>query len=494
MTNTQFILGESISDDHEITIILPPDVVQEYADIMRQKYNQQPIIAEDWPPRVGKDFFGRLTLIEGKDLIKQTEPQIHWHMLRGEVDKILYLTGINEIKIEDLLKTKDTFSQSIVIDGPPGIGKTTLCRKLLNMWSNGVLDCLFDLVLYCPLRNRKVAQAKELEELFQYVYKCPTVPKIVEWVLEKHGKGLLIIFDGWDELSMQHRESSLVTDIICKNQLAQCSVIVTSRSYASASLLEALPYVSKHVQIIGLLTKELSTVIIKTLQKDSDLAEKLINENANNAYFKTIQSNKDSQLAVKLINDLKVRGDVQSLCYIPMVCSMVILVYCKEGGQLPTILTQLYENFILQSIKRHIKRKHQSEADTQALSSLNELPLQLSSLFKNLCQLAYTNLATTRLTFSLYQSHQFLTEAAKEDYLGLLTKFRECDEDKYQFLHLSIQEFLAAWWIVKYDNTETMNTINETAVAEKLSESTITVCNYNHCIFYHRTSCSNYNF
>ena len=419
---------------------------------MRQIYNQQPIIAEDWPPRVGKDFFGRLTLIQGQNLIKQAELQIHWHMLRGEVDKIPYLTGNNEIRTEDLLKTKDTSFQSIVIDGPPGIGKTTLCRKLLNMWSNGVLGCLFDLVLYCPLRNSKVAHAKELVELFQYVYECPTVPKIVEWVLEKHGKGLLIIFDGWDELSMQHRESSLVTDIICKKKLAKCSVIVTSRSYASASLLKAVPYVSKHVQIIGLSTKELSTVIIKTLQNDSDLADKLIDENTNNAYFKTTQSSKDSQLAVKLINDLKVRGDVQSLCYIPLVCSMVILVYCKEKGQLPTTLTQLYENFILQTIQRHIKRNHGTNPKT--LVSLEMLPPPLAIALKELSYLAYATLADTKMTFSLRQIYLSVAEAAKEDYLGLLTKFEEFDEEKHQFIHLSIQEFLAAWWISKHGNTE----------------------------------------
>ncbi|XP_019859446.1 PREDICTED: uncharacterized protein LOC109587664 [Amphimedon queenslandica] len=38
--------------------------------------------------------------------------------------------------------------------------------------------------------------------------------------------------------------------------------------------------------------------------------------------------------------------------------------------------------------------------------------------------------------------------------------------------------------------SDALGSMNETAVAEKLSESTITVCNYNHCIFYHRTSCS----
>uniref|UniRef100_A0A1X7SPL2 Uncharacterized protein n=1 Tax=Amphimedon queenslandica TaxID=400682 RepID=A0A1X7SPL2_AMPQE len=67
-----------------------------------------------------------------------------------------------------------------------------------------------------------------------------------------------------------------------------------------------------------------------------------------------------------------------------------------------------------------------------------------------MCQLAYTNLANTRMTFSSHQL-QSLSEAVKEDYLGLMTTFMEYSKKNYQFLHLSIQEFLAAWWIAKHE-------------------------------------------
>ena len=212
--------------------------------------------------------------------------------------------------------------------------------------------------------------------------------------------------------------------------------------------------ISRHVQVIGFSEDEISTVFIQTLQKDQKLAQQLIAENKDEdgdyeEHFTTTQSSKDSQLAVKLINDLKVRGDVQSLCYVPLVCSMVILVYCKEGGHLPTTLTQLYHNFILQTIRRHLKRH---DANPRTLGSLSSLPSQLVKPFQEMCQIAYTNLTNTRMTFSSHQLHQLsLSEAVKEDYLGLMTAFTEYDEEKYQFLHLSIQEFLAAWWIAKHE-------------------------------------------
>ena len=426
-----------------------PHGVQGYADNMRQHYKHQPIVTTDWPPRIGKDFFGRLALVEKQD--SSTQAESAWHLLRGQVDKTVKLTGNKEISFEDVLQPTDSsLSLTVVIDGPPGIGKTTLCRKLLNMWSNGTLvHQQYDLVLYCPLRNSKIATATTLADLF--VRQSSKVPMVTEWFEKRNGEGLLIIFDGWDELSEQLRQSSLAASIICKDELDQCSVIVTSRSYASSSLLEIMSNLSRHVQVIGFSKKEISTVIIQTLQKDTKLAQELIDkkrkDDKNYKPFTTTQSSKDSQLAVKLINDLEVRNDVQSLCYVPLVCSMVILVYCKEGGHLPTTLTQLYENFILQTIRRHVKRH---DINPRTLGSLSSLPSQLAKPLQEMCQIAYTNLANTRMTFSSHQL-QSLSEAVKEDYLGLMTTFTEYDEEKYQFLHLSIQEFLAAWWIAKHE-------------------------------------------
>ena len=427
---------------------------------MRQHYKHQPIVATDWPPRIGIDFYGRLALVEKQD--SNTQAQSAWHLLRGQVDETVKLTENKEISVEDVLQPKDSsLSLRVVIDGPPGIGKTTLCRKLLNMWSNGTfVHQQYDLVLYCPLRNSKIATATTLADLFvRQLNRYKNVPK---WFEERDGEGLLIIFDGWDELSEQLRQSSLAASIICKDELDQCSIIVTSRSYASSSLLEIMSNLSRHVQVIGFSEEEISTVIIQTLQKDTKLAQELIHENTERdemilndtrpdakykSHFTTTQSSKDSQLAVKLINDLKVRNDVQSLCYVPLVCSMVILVYCKEGGLLPTTLTQLYENFILQTIRRHVKRH---DINPRILGSLSSLPSQLAKPLQEMCQLAYTNLANTRMTFSSHQL-QSLSEAVKEDYLGLMTTFTEYDDEKYQFLHLSIQEFLAAWWIAKHE-------------------------------------------
>ena len=192
-----------------------------------------------------------------------------------------------------------------------------------------------------------------------------------------------------------------------------------------------LDSINRHVEVMGFTVKEIKNVVHGTLEKAPHLTD-------------------------KLVQDLEVRGDVQSLCYIPLVCSIVILVYRKENGQLPTTLTQLYENFILQTIRRYVKKTQFTEPDL--INSLHHLPLPvIATPFQEMCKFAYLNLKekNPRMTFSLFQVQQSLNESVvKADYLGLMTTFTVYREKSYQFLHLSIQEFLAAWWITKYEKTE----------------------------------------
>ena len=401
---------------------------------MIDRYKHQPIVPIDWPPPVGQDFFGRLALLQTKDrhATPQTILQKQWCMLRGQVDKIPQVTKDKQINIQDVLKPCDSGqSLRVVVDGPPGIGKTTLCRKLLNMWAKGELTHgQYDLVLYCPLRNDKVAQAIELQDILKYTYDCNEVSSVNKWLSEIHGEGLLLIFDGWDELNTALRQSSLAARIIRREILAKCSVVVTSRSYASYSLLE-LPSVNRHVEVLGFSVKEIKEVVKGTLEKEPHLAE-------------------------KLIQDLEVRGDVQSLCYIPLVCSIVILVYRQSDGQLPTTLTELYENFILQTVRRHVKIKRIDNIEPVQLYNLHHLPSVLDTTFKEICHFAYLSLKENnpKLTFSSFQLRHSLVQSEKEGYLGLMTTFIVGIEERYQFLHLSIQEFLAAWWIAKYEKSQ----------------------------------------
>ena len=337
-------------------------------------------------------------------------------MLRGDIDQICEHTDDEQIDtVSDILEpNEDGWPLRVVVDGPPGIGKTTLCRKLLNLWAKGELKQHYELVLYCPFRDQEIANASTLELLLSNIYDCTEVSMVAEWILQNNGDQLLIIFDGWDELSIELRQTSLASRIICNKLLHQCSVIVTSRSYASSSLLK-LNTISKHIEVKGFSKEEVNNVIQCTLPQ--------------------------------LNKEIEIRNDVQSLCYIPLVCSIVVYVCKSSEGQLPKTLTKLYKKFIVETINRHVEIK---QIPAEIAVKLSSLPSPINNIFSKLCKFAYDNLKQNPPKLTFFSSE--LTE----DYLGLMTSFAEYGYGKktYQFLHLSIQEFLAAWWITKCEKTE----------------------------------------
>ena len=401
--------------------------VQQYSQILRGEYINQDVVAADYPPRYGCDFFGRLKLLNIQDRYIRAEKASHkaFYLLRGKIDKISDFDKSKSITVEDVLKpNNDQHPLRVVVDGPPGIGKTTLCRKILNMWAKGEIKYQgYDLALYCPLRNDRVASAESLADFF--IINSRKVTSVVEWLEERDGEGLLIIFDGWDELSEQHKKESLAAKIICREDFVKSSVIVTSRTYASASLLEA-PSVVRHVEVVGFSENEVKKVIKGTLDEETHQAQ-------------------------KLIEHLEVRGDALSLCYIPLICSIVISV-CRNKEQFPITLTELYKDFIIETIKRHVKIKVALEVKPSEIHSLEDLPEIIYKPLMEMSHLAYLGLIedNPKMTFTILQPQKLhLEEASKMQYLGLMNTYSMYEKLNYQFLHLTVQEFLAAWWIAR---------------------------------------------
>ena len=422
-------------------VSVQPDKFCSFSDSMKLQYKRQSIISTRRPFSLETVELASLSMIENADQVMLSQ-----FMLRGQVDQILEMPGIKRVNVEDIIDS--SLPLKVVIDGPPGIGKTTLCHKLLNMWSNGTLHQQYDLVLYCPLRNSKIAKAKDLADIF--IFDSSKVSKVVKWMSDGDGKGLLIIFDGWDELSTELRQSSLATSIIHGEKLKQCSVIVTSRSYASSSLLDMS---TRHIQVIGFTEAEITAVIVRALIRDEQIAQELIDkkreDEKNGRIFTPIQSRTETKHPVELINYLEVRNDLRLLCHIPLICFVIIKV-CKSEistciRNLSGTLTPIYKHVILEIIK-----KHQPADLEHKCHSLSSLPTVLVEPFKKLCQLAYNNISNEGIPSLKLQEH-VQSQLNEKNNFCLMKLFTNYYKGKYQFLHLSIQEFLAAWWIAEHE-------------------------------------------
>ena len=388
------------------------------------QYVQNPIVYNELlDRRIGGDKFGHLGLIKGHGgcLSEPEGMKRSWDMLRGKLDNIMNVS--EKIDIQDVLKHNDDNSPiKVVVDGPPGVGKTTLCKKLCNMWAkNELKKCSFDLVFLISLRDEEVSSAENIYDLVSLFHSSKNMCEAVsDGITEIDGKDMLLILDGWDEFKGRDQNRSFILDIIQGRQLHKCNVLVTSRTYASAKLLQ-LQCVNRHVEVLGFEEEEIFSYVRNALTEEN---------------------------AEQLIKELEIREDVLSLCYIPFVCSMLVRVYQLSGFILPNTLTKFYKKYVLYAVKRSMKKQ---ELDPDTVESLEELQEDQKRAFDELCCCAYEKLKTQNTTFNRNEILK-LSYSLKCDHFGLMNCYKIADTTKHQFLHLTIQEFLAAWWITHQDN------------------------------------------
>ena len=418
-----------------------PVYVQRYCHDIKTRYLQQSILPEsEWPPSLGGQYI-RLALISQGRLLSHhryedvIEQQIDY--TRGDYDKILerktrieleaafgpiICEGGNEIKPPKML-----------IDGAPGVGKTTLSRKASRMWAEGKLLANYWLVLLLHLRESAISKAKTVDEFF-YHEDSDLRHNAVKFVKEISGDGVLIIFDGFDELSSYERsEQSLFLDVCRGKILPKCAVVITSRPYASRSLQE-LSLIKRHIEVLGFTDEQVKASIRHKI--------------------------KDEVKAEDLCTELKDRLDIASICQIPLNCSIVLYVYEQEKYCLPRTLTELYELFVLHSLKRFMKRT-QNAAAADRLLDLTDLQNPSKENLTSLCNLAYKGLEYDKLVFSRNDVEIFFVSKHEESstdlpVLDLMTSAKSYSsrgaQDTYSFLHLTIQEFLAAYWVAHYSS------------------------------------------
>ena len=424
--------------DGEVGLVVPKCIAT-FAKEQRELYStMDPIPDEDWPPSIGRHESNLVMIEHGRDSLPGAKEakRMQRDYVGGKVDNIVERK--KEIRYEDILDFKATADKSkkvsydskhfkMLIDGAPGVGKTTLCRKFCRDWGAGQILKQFSLVWLLNLREERIAKAKSLDDLFQH-YNKKLLKKVLEHIEETGGEGNLLVTDGFDELSEKERtQHSLFLDIIRGKVLPKCSVIVSSRPYASQKL-QKMKSITHHVEIVGFTEKQIKECIRQNIT--------------------------DKPKAEELIQQLKQRLDILSLCYTPLNAAIMLYVYMQEEHTLPTTLTQLYTLYILHSLKRSVEI-HFENLCSDDITDLKNLPDPIALPFIALCKMAYNGLQDDQLGFSTSQLPQSLQrcpgcKGTKPDLLGLMSGSKSFTgsnaEVSYQFTHLTAQEFLAAWY------------------------------------------------
>ena len=407
----------------------PPECVAKYAQYLKDMYEGMSTLPDgDWPPSLGKQYT-RLAVIEQKRELPGAElvATMERDYIHGNIDNIVKRKKAIQLH-EIFLPTEDGGQQlKILMDGAPGVGKSTLSRKICKDWASGQLLQQYHLVILLPLRQASIRQANTIEDLIE-VDNPDLKQQVIRHIQETSGEHVLLILDGYDELSNEDRtQKSLFLDIVRGNKFPKCSVLVTSRPYAS-DYLQQLQSINRHVEVLGFTEEQIEHCIMENIP--------------------------DKAKAIELVQMLKERQDIASLCYIPLNCAIVLYVYEREQCTLPHSLTKLYETFIVNALKRHVKVIGNDPRSTRRLNTLKNLPEPLQQQLSALSTLAYNGLVADKMVFSTDDLEAVFPDCSDPNIecslLSLMTAFKEftsTDEElSYQFLHLTIQEFLAARW------------------------------------------------
>ena len=362
---------------------------------------------DHWPPPVVNKVF-RLAMIKAEkvkrrkiddDFVKST--------ITGKVDDILQKKV--PVELENIFcEIKEGEQIKVLIEGAPGCGKSTLSQHICHRWAKGELFQEYKHVILIRLRELAVQNAQDVADMLPR--RDDSMGKVIAKALSANdGKGVLLICDGWDELAYDAIGRSIVTNILNSTKLHKCSIIITSRPIASMSLFNL---VNIRIEILGFTKDELRQ------------------------YFAGCLDNDNSKVVV-LQQRIQENPVVAGSCYLPLNASILVHLF-KCGDELPKTQFDIFSALSCNCIYRHLKKT--TRASVSAIESLDELPQSAVAPFKQICEIAYDGIMQEKIIFKL--NDDFNT-------LGLIQgveSFAKCGmlSRSYNFLHLSIQELLAA--------------------------------------------------
>uniref|UniRef100_A0A3B4CE25 NACHT domain-containing protein n=1 Tax=Pygocentrus nattereri TaxID=42514 RepID=A0A3B4CE25_PYGNA len=349
------------------------------------------------------------------------------------------------IKCNDLFKDRPI--RTVLTKGVAGVGKTFSVQKFILDWAEGKANQDIHFICTLPFRELNLIKKKlTLIELHQLFF--PYIKELRSIDFESYK--VLFIFDGLDEcrlpLDFQNNESLwevtdsasvdvLLTNLIKGNLLPSALLWITSRPAAANQI---------PPECVDLVTEVRG---FSDPQKEE--------------YFRKRIS--DQSLANKIISHIKSSRSLYIMCHIPVFCWIAVTVLERvlggaERREFPKTLTQMFSHFLIFQIK-HKDQKYHGKYDTD-LQQTREMILALGKL-------AFQQLEKGNLIFYEEDLRECGIDVREVSVcLGVCTQiFRE--EFKlhlgkvFSFVHLSVQEFLAALYaflsFISRDGTKQLN-------------------------------------
>ena len=394
--------------------------IELYASYLKSVYMKQKLPMYDKLPQIKVKKYIKLALIGKDDITPEEADEFTQSTIRGNIHDITRKK--QPMTFEQIAQLEDgSEPKCILIEGAPGIGKSTFSWKLCRKWGKGKILQEYQLLVMLRLRDNRVRRAMDILHIFRHP-DMGTQEAAAKEIIRRRGKGLLLLLEGFDELPTDLRtEHSLFMRIITGLELPEATVMITSRPSASGVLLATSRNdISQHIEIIGFTPEDVQHYI-KTAFED------------------------DSSLQSGLQEYLLCYPHMQSMMYVPLNCAIVTQVYRNsiKDQFIPKTMSDLYTSLVRSLLLCYLHEHPVHGRKVWRLRSFSDLPHDVFQQLRVLGRIAYEGIA---------QGQQVIFSDLPNDFdgLGLMQSMNELYVDEgatvsFSFFHLTLQEFMAAF-------------------------------------------------
>uniref|UniRef100_A0A8C2AX11 Uncharacterized protein n=1 Tax=Cyprinus carpio TaxID=7962 RepID=A0A8C2AX11_CYPCA len=375
-------------------------------------------------------------------------------------DTPIYCNDIFKASAEAGCEEKEQI-KTVLTKGIAGIGKTVSVQKFILDWAEGKANQDVDFMFVLPFRELNLIRDHQYSLLRLLLDFHPELQDLDPQIFEE--RKVVFIYDGLDEsrITLMFSDAQKVCDVtetssvavlmsnLIRGELLPSALIwITSRPAAANQI--PSKYINRLTEIQG----------FKESQKEEYFRKKI----------------SDKHQASRIISHIRRARSLHIMCHIPIFCwisSTVLQKLLEENmsAEIPQTLTEMYIHFLL--IQINMRNQKYEERDPEKL-----LPSNRGVIVK-LAEVAFKQLMKGNVMFyeeDLRESSIDITDASV--YSGICTEiFKEesviHQKKVFSFIHLSVQEFFAAFYVFYHYVMKHVDTVQFLDVVHNLHKGAV---------------------
>ena len=396
-----------------------------------------------------EEMYVNVIILEGRESIWNSRRTFKNRHEMYEVHFTAPTNALTLTRTEDLFKrtsTPNNDPRTILVVGRPGIGKTLLTKTLFYQWQQQVSifwhDKIVILIRFRAFNNKQTSLREMLRHSDGFNMATADFNCFYEYICLMPSN-VILVFDGLDELRVDemflpeqvtvngHNDVTHVLGIfkqLVKGQLLPGATVLTTSRPTAERIYKTLKF-DREIEILGFQEEQIKHYVEKFCCSDT-------------------------QESSEIWNLIKQSPELLGLCYIP-VNSYIVCLTLKESigidenkrdeGQdnVPKTITELYKRAIkILLFKHNLKYKDRQTPKDYVIA---KLPDELQSDLNELKVIARDGIRKDQLVFEFQNGDRFVEELSD---CGVFNKLEDKRQNMFCFLHLTIQEFLAALHVV----------------------------------------------